>query len=175
MALSHVNAGNRPAMVDVGSKAITRREATACSEVIFPADAAKALHAAELQSKKGPVIDTAIIAGTLAVKRTHELIPFCHPLLLDGIRFDCAFTEPTRLCITCTVTTEARTGVEMEAMVGASVAALTVYDMCKSLSLGIEIGSTRVLGKHGGKRDFGVVAAAADKPVKQRKQRGSAP
>ncbi len=159
MGLSHVDKGGRPAMVDVAAKPLTRRVATACSEVVFPEPAARALHAAALRSKKGPVIDTAIIAGTLAVKRTHELIPFCHPLPIDGIHFDCAFVEPTRLRIQCTVSTLARTGVEMEALIGASLAALTVYDMCKSLTLGIEIVATRVVAKQGGKRDFAAVPA----------------
>jgi cyclic pyranopterin monophosphate synthase len=151
--------------VDVGAKKITHRVATACSEVVFPAAAARALHAAALRSKKGPVLDTAIIAGTLAVKRTHELIPFCHPLPIDGIRFDCAFVEPERLRILCTVSTLARTGVEMEALTGASVAALTVYDMCKSLSLGLEIVATRVIAKRGGKRDFALSAARSSASV----------
>lgn len=152
--LSHISAGDQPMMVDVSEKKLTLRRATACSEVLFPLAAARALHAASLRSKKGPVLDTAIIAGTLAVKRTHELIPFCHPLPIDGISFDCVFLTPERLRILCTVTTLARTGVEMEALTGASVAALTVYDMCKSLTLGLEIVSTRVLAKQGGKRDF---------------------
>lgn len=152
--LSHVDANDHPAMVDVGEKAVTHRHALACSELVFPAAVAEDLHATGLRSKKGPVIDTAIIAGTLAVKRTHELIPFCHALPIDSIRFECRFVEPTRLRIECAVTTCARTGVEMEAMVGASVAALTVYDMCKSLSLQLRIESTQLLSKSGGKRDF---------------------
>ncbi len=162
-ALSHVGNDGHPAMVDVAGKAITRREATASSDVVFPEDAAAALHGAGLRSKKGPVIDTAIIAGTLAVKRTHELIPFCHPLLLDAIKFECVFVVPTRLRIQCTVVTTARTGVEMEALTGASVAALTVYDMCKSLSHGMVIESTRVLAKHGGKRDFSHIDDGAER------------
>jgi cyclic pyranopterin monophosphate synthase len=160
--LSHISKHDQPAMVDVGAKKITHRVATACSEVVFPAAAARALHAAALRSKKGPVLDTAIIAGTLAVKRTHDLIPFCHPLPIDGIRFDCVFVEPERLRILCTVSTLARTGVEMEALTGASVAALTVYDMCKSLSLGLEIVATRVIAKQGGKRDFGSTASLSE-------------
>lgn len=169
--LTHVGRDGRPAMVDVAAKASTRRVATAGSEVVFPADVAKVLHAAQLRSRKGPVIDTAIIAGTMAVKRTHELIPFCHPLLLDAIKFECAFVTPERLRILCTVATTARTGVEMEALTGASVAALTVYDMCKSLGLGMLIENTRVLAKRGGKRDFDaalpVVGAVPTTPTKR--------
>jgi cyclic pyranopterin monophosphate synthase len=161
--LSHIDVGGHPGMVDVGTKRISQRMATARSEVVFPPEAARQLHAAALRSKKGPVIDTAIVAGTLAVKRTHELIPFCHPLPIDGIRFECAFVAPTRLRIECTVSTEARTGVEMEALVGASVAALTVYDMCKSLTLGMKIVATSVISKQGGKRDFGLPPKAAGK------------
>ena len=101
----------------------------------------------------------------MAVKRTPELIPFCHALPIDSIRFDCRFVEPTRLRILCTVATNARTGVEMEALVGVSVAALTVYDMCKSLTHGLEIVSARVLAKQGGKHDFAIAADAAALPT----------
>lgn len=159
--LSHVGADNRPGMVDVGAKAITRRQAIAESFVVFPAKAAEALHAARLQSRKGPVIDTALIAGTQAVKRCADLIPFCHPLPIQGIRFQFEFVQADTLRITCEVSAEARTGVEMEALTGASVAALTVYDMCKSLDLGLSIGPTRVIEKVGGKRDFSAAQSAA--------------
>jgi cyclic pyranopterin phosphate synthase len=100
-------------------------------------------------------VDTAIIAGTMAVKRTHELIPFCHPLPIDGCRIVIAWDGDSALKIECMVRTTHRTGVEMEALTGATVAALTVYDMCKALSLRIVIGPARLLGKRGGKRDFG--------------------
>lgn len=152
--LTHVDGNDHPGMVDVGAKAITQRSATAESFVVFPAAAAAALQSALLRTKKGPVIDTAIIAGTQAVKRCADLIPFCHPLPIEAIRFDIAFTTTGTLRIECTVAATARTGVEMEALTGASVAALTVYDMCKSLDLGLVIGPTRVLRKAGGKRDF---------------------
>jgi cyclic pyranopterin phosphate synthase len=101
------------------------------------------------------VIDTAIIAGTMAVKRTHELIPFCHPLPIDGCRIEVKWLDDRALEITCAVRATHRTGVEMEALTGASIAALAVYDMCKALSHAIVIGPTRLLGKCGGKRDFG--------------------
>src|SRR5690606_30034450 len=103
--------------------------------------------------KKGPVFDTAIIAGVLAAKRTHELIPFCHPLPLDGVKIDIRATR-TGLVITCQVSVTHTTGVEMEALTGASVAALTVYDMCKALSHDIRIGPVQLVSKRGGKRDF---------------------
>jgi cyclic pyranopterin phosphate synthase len=100
-------------------------------------------------------VDTAIIAGTMAVKRTHELIPFCHPLPIDGCRFDVAWSSETTLRIECAVRTTHRTGVEMEALTGATVAALTVYDMCKALSHALVIGPAKLLAKRGGKRDVG--------------------
>lgn len=150
--LSHVDASGRPAMVDVGAKQATRRVAVASATVHFPADVAAALQANELRSAKGPVIDTAIIAGTMAVKRTHELIPFCHPMAIDGCRFDVEFVSGAELAIRCEVSITHKTGVEMEALTGASIAALTVYDMCKALSHEIVIGEIRLLDKRGGKR-----------------------
>ena len=156
-ALTHLDAAGRPAMVDVAAKATTARVATAECRVTCPAAVAAQLRASGLKSAKGAVVDTAIIAGTLAVKRTHELIPFCHPLPIDGIRFAIDWRSDRVLEIVCTVNTTHRTGVEMEAMTGATVAALTVYDMCKALSHAIVIGPAKLRGKRGGKRDFGVV------------------
>ena len=144
-------------MVDVSAKPITTRIAKAATRVRFPASVADVLRTQGMRSAKGPVIDTAIIAGTMAVKRTHELIPFCHPLPIDGCRFAIDWTDARTLTITCDVRTTHRTGVEMEALTGASVAALTIYDMCKALSHAIVIGPTKLLGKRGGKRDVGEV------------------
>lgn len=140
-------------MVDVGEKPVTRREASARVHVALPANVARELKASGHHTKKGPVFDTAIIAGTLAAKRTHELIPFCHPLPLDGVKVDIR-TVRGGLEITCSVTVVHRTGVEMEALTGASVAALTVYDMCKALSHDITIGPLQLMGKSGGRGDF---------------------
>ncbi len=142
-------------MVDVSGKAVTAREAVAESRVRFPPAVAAALRAADLRSAKGPIVDTAIIAGTMAVKRTYELIPFCHPLPIDGCRFAIDWAGDNLLRIECSVRSVHRTGVEMEALTGASIAALTVYDMCKALSHRIVIGPTRLLSKRGGKRDIG--------------------
>lgn len=153
--LTHVDAAGRPAMVDVSGKDATAREAVAECVLRFPADVAAALRGAGMATKKGAVADTAIVAGTMAVKRTHELIPFCHPLPIDGCRFDVGWKDPRTLRIECAVKTTHRTGVEMEALTGATVAALTVYDMCKALSHAIVIGPAKLLGKRGGKRDFG--------------------
>jgi cyclic pyranopterin monophosphate synthase len=101
------------------------------------------------------IVETSIIAGTMAVKRTHELIPFCHPLPIDGCRISVEWAGERDLRIECTVRTTHRTGVEMEALTGASIAALTVYDMCKALSHRIVIGPAKLLGKRGGRRSFG--------------------
>jgi cyclic pyranopterin phosphate synthase len=139
-------------MVDVVAKAATARSATAQAIVRFPAPIARALRAQGMRAKKGPVVDTAIVAGTLAVKRTHELIPFCHPLAIERCDFTVEFATPTELAIRCEVAVTHKTGVEMEALTGAGVAALTVYDMCKALSHEIVIADVRLLEKSGGKR-----------------------
>lgn len=139
-------------MVDVGAKRSTARAATAEAVVRFPRTVAEALRVGGMRSAKGPVIDTAIVAGTMAVKRTHELIPFCHPLAIERCRIEADFVSDTELAIRCEVAITHKTGVEMEALTGASVAALTVYDMCKALSHEISIESVRLLEKSGGKR-----------------------
>lgn len=156
--LTHLDPAGRPAMVDVSAKQATARSAQAECRVKFPADVATQLHANGLKSAKGGIVDTAIIAGTMAVKRTHELIPFCHPLPIDGCRFAIDWHDARTLRIECSVKTVHRTGVEMEALTGATVAALTVYDMCKALSHAIVIGPAKLLGKRGGKRDVGSLA-----------------
>jgi cyclic pyranopterin phosphate synthase len=155
--LTHLDAAGRPAMVDVSAKIATAREAIAECRVRFPADVARQLRASGLKSAKGGIVDTAIIAGTMAVKRTHELIPFCHPLPIDGCRIGIDWLDEQLLRIECVVRTTHRTGVEMEALTGATIASLTVYDMCKALSHKIVIGPAKLLGKRGGKRDFGSV------------------
>jgi cyclic pyranopterin phosphate synthase len=152
--LTHLDASNRPAMVDVGAKEITQRYAEAEALVTLPPNVARALKAAGHRTKKGPVFDTAIIAGVMAAKRTHELIPFCHPLGLNKCDVEIEALSGGVIAIRCRVSVNGRTGVEMEALTGASVAALTVYDMCKALSHDIEIGPVRLMEKTGGKRDF---------------------
>lgn len=159
--LTHLDARGLPAMVDVSAKAATAREAVAECRVRFPAAVAAQLRASGLRSAKGGVAETAIVAGTMAVKRTHELVPFCHPLPIDGCRFDVDWSGERELRIECAVRTTHRTGVEMEALTGATVAALTVYDMCKALSHAIVLGPAKLLGKRGGKRDFGARAKAS--------------
>jgi cyclic pyranopterin phosphate synthase len=151
--LTHLDAANRPTMVDVGAKVATRRAARAEAMVKLPANVARELARSGHRTKKGPVFDTAIIAGVLAAKRTHELIPFCHPLPLSSVKIEVA-TARGGLRIRCEVGVTHNTGVEMEALTGASVAALTIYDMCKALSHEIEIGTVRLLAKSGGKRNY---------------------
>ena len=150
--ITHLDASGHPRMVDVGAKRATRRTAVAEARVQFPPAVADALRANGLRAAKGPVLDTAIIAGTMAVKRTCDLIPFCHPLAIERCVISAEFVGDTELAIRCEVAVTHKTGVEMEALTGAMVAALTVYDMCKALSHAIVIGPVRLLGKAGGKR-----------------------
>jgi cyclic pyranopterin monophosphate synthase len=152
-SFTHVDAQDRPTMVDVGGKPVSARRAVAETRVQLPRAVAEALRSSGYATKKGPVLHTAIVAGTMAAKRTSELIPFCHPLPLEQVEVE---IEPAGddLIVRCTVAVHQRTGVEMEALTGASLAALTLYDMCKALSHDIVIGPTRLIEKQGGKRDF---------------------
>jgi cyclic pyranopterin phosphate synthase len=150
--LTHVDAQGHPTMVDVSAKAVTLRTAVAESRVRFPAPVARALREAGFSTRKGPVFHTAIVAGVMAAKRTHELIPFCHPLGIE--RCDVVIDmHGDEAVVRCSVALHHKTGVEMEALTGASIAALTIYDMCKALSHEIVIAETRLIEKQGGKRD----------------------
>ncbi|RCH56084.1 cyclic pyranopterin monophosphate synthase MoaC [Mucilaginibacter hurinus] len=152
--LSHIDDKGNPTMVDVGEKQVSRRTAVARSIVSLPDEVMRLLTGADLQTKKGPVFQTAIIAGIMAAKKTGELIPLCHPLGLDNCTIAIKINDQQEMVIECTATITAKTGVEMEALVGASIAALTVYDMCKAMSHDIVIKETRLVEKTGGKRDF---------------------
>src|ERR1051325_273138 len=152
--LTHIDSANRPTMVDVGAKQATQREATAEAIVKLPPAVARELKRSGHRTKKGPVFDTAIVAGVMAAKRTYEIVPFCHPLPIERCTIDIADGPRGTLRIVCSVAVHHRTGVEMEALTGATAAALTIYDMCKALSHDIEIGPVRLLDKRGGKRDF---------------------
>lgn len=152
-AFTHVDPTGLPTMVDVSGKSASVREACAEARVHLPASVAESLRTSGYATAKGPVFQTAIIAGTMAAKRTHELIPFCHPLAIEKCRIE-IHAEGDDLVIQCTVAVTHKTGVEMEALTGACVAALTVYDMCKALSHAIVIGDTRLLRKTGGKSDL---------------------
>jgi cyclic pyranopterin monophosphate synthase len=153
-ALTHLDARRRPAMVDVGAKEVTHRVAAAEARIRLPRTVARALRASGHRTKKGPVFDTAILAGVLAAKRTHELIPFCHALALENCQLTIEQRGATEILVRCEVAVHHRTGVEMEALTGAAVAALTIYDMCKALSHDIEIASVRLESKSGGRRNF---------------------
>lgn len=158
--LSHLDEEGLPVMVDVGEKAVTRRTARARALVDFPSDVMRRLRQAagsgqDLVGTKGPIFATAVVAGIQAVKRTWELIPLCHPLPLDAIGITCAVVSDHEVEIVCTVKTTHKTGVEMEALTGASVAALTVYDMTKALSHAIVIRNIELVAKTGGKSDLG--------------------
>jgi cyclic pyranopterin monophosphate synthase len=152
--LTHLDARHQPAMVDVGAKDVTHRVAVAEARIRLPRNVARALRASGHRTTKGPVFDTAIIAGVQAAKRTHELIPFCHPLGMDNCQLQIEHGRATEIVVRCEVSVHHRTGVEMEALTGATVAALTIYDMCKALSHDIEIASVRLLEKSGGRRRF---------------------
>ena len=151
--LTHIDSKRQPGMVDVAGKAVTERTATARAVVVLPPEAARQAEDGEIRTHKGPVFQTAIIAGTQAAKRTHELIPFCHPLRLQGCRIGLDL-EGNEIVIECAVKVIGRTGAEMEALTGAAVAALTVYDMLKSVSRGIVIREARLVAKTGGKSDY---------------------
>jgi molybdenum cofactor biosynthesis protein MoaC len=157
--LSHVDDAQQPRMVDVGAKQATQRVAQARARVTFPDDVAAALHAAGYVTPKGAVLTVAHIAGVMGAKATPQLIPLCHPLSLD--KCDVVIRmEGNDALIDCTVSCLGRTGVEMEALTGASIAALTIYDMCKAMSHDMVIGDIRLVRKTGGKRDVDHSAGA---------------
>ena len=151
--LSHVDSKNRPTMVDVSDKSVSQREAHARSIVLLPADVVEHVANDDIETKKGPVFATAIIAGVMAAKKTHELIPFCHPLGLDSCKVSITL-EGSSAVVDCRCKVTHKTGIEMEALTGASVAALTIYDMLKALSHDIVISETKLMSKSGGKQDF---------------------
>ena len=119
----------------------------------MPPEVLAELDGNEIATKKGPVFTTAVIAGVMAAKKTHELIPFCHPLGLDNCKITINMSDDNAV-IDCRCKVHHKTGVEMEALTGATIAALTVYDMCKAMSHDIVIGETRLIAKSGGKKDF---------------------
>ena len=138
-------------MVDVGGKTTTRRTARARGEVQLPPGMAERFDGRDLQTAKGPVFQTASLAGIMAAKKTADLIPLCHPLPLDQCQVDLEMAPEGIVTILATASTDARTGVEMEALTAVSIAALTLYDMCKSLGPGIVIRNVGLLEKTGGK------------------------
>jgi cyclic pyranopterin phosphate synthase len=151
--LSHIDKNGLPAMVGVSEKKVTKRIAEASGTVHLNKEILKALSGDEIMTKKGPVFQTAILAGVMAAKKTHELIPLCHPIAME----DCQIKMEVKgnsVKIHSSIAVTAKTGAEMEALTAVSVAALTVYDMCKAMSHDIEISEIRLMKKTGGKRDF---------------------
>lgn len=140
-------------MVNVSDKKITKRKAIAKATMFLGSEIISYFENDELSTKKGPVFQTAIIAGIQAVKKTSELIPMCHPLLINGVDIEIEVLDNENIEIICQVEIEGKTGVEMEALIGANIAALTVYDMCKSISQKMIIKEVKLLQKTGGKSD----------------------
>ena len=151
---THLDAKGNPSMVDVGEKKVTKRTAKARSIVILDDIILSQLEDGEIKTKKGAVFQIAIIAGVMAAKKTGELIPLCHPLGLENCQIEISINEKKEVVVMCTASLTAKTGVEMEALTGASIAALTIYDMCKAFSHNIVIKETRLVEKTGGKKDF---------------------
>lgn len=156
---THLDEQGNPAMVDVGEKTPTKRTATARSIVVLGEAIMNHLQrstsaSGEIHTKKGPVFQTAILAGMMGAKKTSDLIPLCHPLGLDHCKIGIEVNAQGEVVIECTASLTAKTGVEMEALTGATVAALTIYDMCKAFSHDIVIKETRLIEKTGGKNDY---------------------
>ena len=151
---SHINKDNQPKMVNVGDKEVTKRKATAKAFMFLGSEIISHFSNNELITKKGPVFQTAIIAGVQAVKKTSDLIPMCHPLLINGVDIHIEVIDKEHVEIICSVEIEGKTGVEMEALTGVSMAALTIYDMCKALSQKMIIKEIKLVEKTGGKSDF---------------------
>lgn len=155
MKLSHLDENDRAAMVDVSEKQPTRRVARARAEVVLPPEVRALFRDGEIHTKKGPVFYAATLTGTIAAKKTSDILPLCHPLPLEKCAFDIRMDESGEVVIIeCEVATHHRTGVEMEALAGVNGAALAIYDMCKGISHDIVIRETRLMKKTGGKRDF---------------------
>lgn len=151
---SHINSSGNPKMVNVSEKQITQRTAIAKAIMYLGKEVISHFTNNELVTKKGPVFQTAIIAGIQAVKKTSDLIPMCHPLLINGVDIDIKILDDEHVEVTCKVSIEGKTGVEMEALTGVSVTCLTMYDMCKSISQQMEIKTIKLMEKRGGKSDI---------------------
>jgi len=151
---THLDAAGNPSMVDVSKKRATHRIAKARAIVQVPDQVLAQLDNAEIQTKKGPVFQTAILAGVMAAKKTGDLIPLCHPIGMENCQVQIHINQQQEIVVDCTASVTAKTGIEMEAMCGASVAALTIYDMCKAFSHDIIIKEVKLMAKSGGKRDF---------------------
>ena len=153
MELTHLDKDGKALMVDVGQKDVTRRKAMAAATVRMEKETLKTLLAGEL--KKGDALAVARVAGIMAAKRTFELIPLCHNIPIESVTVDFENDGETRLFITATCVCSYKTGIEMEALTAAAVAALTVYDMCKAIDRGMTVEEIRLLQKTGGKSEYG--------------------
>ncbi len=153
-SFTHLDAAGNPSMVNVSDKIPSHRMARARSIVQVNEEILSLFEKDEIHTKKGPVFQTAILAGVMAAKRTGELIPLCHPIGMENCQIHIHINPEREIVIDCTTAVTAKTGVEMEAMVGASIAALTIYDMCKAFSHDIVIKQVMLVEKTGGKRDF---------------------
>ncbi len=151
---SHITEHGDPTMVDVGMKETTDRRAIARAYVDLGEKVAAEVRKNGYQTKKGPVFQVASLAGIMAAKKTSDLIPLCHPLSLSKGNVDITLLESTVVQVECIVKTTGKTGVEMEALTGASIAALTIYDMCKAMSHEITITEVKLIHKSGGKKDY---------------------
>ncbi len=151
--LSHIDTAGNPQMVDVSAKKTTYRIARAQATVKVTSDIINLITNSELITKKGAVFQTAILAGVMGAKRTSDLIPLCHPMSLEDCRVSIS-VKKNKIIIDTRASITGKTGVEMEALTSASVAALTIYDMCKAISHDIIIEEIKLLEKTGGKRDF---------------------
>ena len=153
MSFSHINKKGNPKMVNVSDKKITKRTAIARGNMFLGREVVSHFSNDELMTKKGPVFQTAIIAGIQGVKKTSELIPMCHPLLINGVDIDISIVDEDSIVVECKVTIEGKTGVEMEALTGVNIACLTIYDMCKSISQEMVIKEVKLIKKTGGNHD----------------------
>ena len=151
---THLTSTGNPKMVDVNEKKETKRVAIAQAVIRLTDEIIQQFENEEIQTKKGPVFQTAILAGIMGAKKTSDLIPLCHPLGLNNCEVKIHINELKEVVINCTASVFGKTGVEMEALTGASVAALTIYDMCKGFSHDITIKEIKLLKKTGGKSDF---------------------
>jgi len=151
---SHINKKNQPKMINVTDKNITKRKATAKATMFLGADVISLFTNDELFTKKGPVFQTAIVAGVMSVKKTSDIIPMCHPLLINGVDIDINIINNQEIEVLCSVTIEGKTGVEMEALTGATATCLTIYDMCKSISQKMVIKEVKLMQKSGGKSNI---------------------
>ena len=154
MSFSHINKKGNPKMVNVSDKKVTKRTAIARGTMFLGREVVSHFSNDELMTKKGPVFQTAIIAGIQGVKKTSELIPMCHPLLINGVDIDISIVDEESIEVECKVTIEGKTGVEMEALTGVNIACLTIYDMCKSISQEMVIKEVKLIEKTGGKSEI---------------------